>query len=1188
MSNREAAEFFHGREPSLHHSPEIENTLDYLRQNGEHIANDPGIKIEAYLGFLADPEFVNYGPITGSQTAIDSQIEHTIVDFGEVSDSYFELQRRVVRDELGLDDIKITPKVKRQMTETVREDQRVCLEEWANYLTSDDANYPDWFRYYSFSAITKLTEYDADKERFRRRSNGTAANFPELNQEVLAQVYEAINRRYVIGDNTPNEDARTEELIRVGNFGKLYTHFFNEARPTPQDLEVVEGEWVKYEQTRDEKAVAALTGSLRGKGTGWCTAVGDATAMTQLSNGDFYVYYSRDSEGSNTIPRIAIRMLGHSVVEVRGIEKGQNMEACMYDIVTAKVDELPGGQKWKRVTKNMQHLTAIYSSVANGHELDPQDILFLREYAGKVETFGYKADSRVAKLLHGRNEAEDLGLVIKQFGSEEIANMLLKNGKELVVAQNIDAFDKDSLDIQQLIHKLGPKRTLDIIDKLPPDSFDQESFFHKIMQGRPEASIIDKLLVNARRFKDGAIDFDVIAKKLSDDDWAVWLLIKYADILPIEDYQECLDRVIILSESPRYNDSDSPFYLYGDDDYKFNQEVRFWAKAIAASPDPLAIAAAFAANKGGASQDFLISLAPNLAKAVGKEQYATWLIDNNLESIAAYCMPELEPYIDHAQLASSLFMQNKLDVIADNLTNFKEGVINHNNLVKLLLLDSGGSDIIMRNLEKFQPGLVDIEALYTQLLEQRQGKVICKYIDGFTQVAGIRQIVTDLTELGLLESVEVNFKEIAQGYGLDEFAPLLLRNGCSVLYRKRQGLFDPFDTDDLIVEGLLKDGRSDLVFKRFSSFTFEHYTPTQVIRDAISSGSAPMISGNFVDVVNFMPLDELQQILLENPAGDIVLIRHLSDFSLSSEECSALVSRLCANDQIVEVNKRLGEVLAQADHESIARTLIEHGGAAMIARNLSQFKEGSVDREKLFKALEGEGDYDQLQSVFGKKALNSIDPNKYIVHLLNKGRTVAALSFLAKLPDEVVDREAIFRSLIENGREDDVAANISLFVGTTGKIDKAKLAEILFKKGQVVDIAKNLDFFGAENVNTRLLVKKLLQERELGALLHCFGILPPGSIDPLVLAREWSTLGGEDMSDAQLSKLLKGGGPMEIAEMLIKTGSAHFIDERLSAFLKYVKPKDFAEFLEDVGADFIIDGHKILRDAIMDAQVLDF
>ena len=57
--------------------------------------------------------------------------------------------------------------------------------------------------------------------------------------------------------------------------------------------------------------------SLEGKGTGWCTA-GHSTAQTQVESGDFYVYYTNDSNGEPTQPRLAIRMDGDNRIgEVR-------------------------------------------------------------------------------------------------------------------------------------------------------------------------------------------------------------------------------------------------------------------------------------------------------------------------------------------------------------------------------------------------------------------------------------------------------------------------------------------------------------------------------------------------------------------------------------------------------------------------------------------------------------------------------------------------------------------------------------------------------------------------------------------------------------------------------------------------------------------------------------------------------
>ena len=64
-------------------------------------------------------------------------------------------------------------------------------------------------------------------------------------------------------------------------------------------LPIKEGEWKKFDQGSDPKE---LTKTIRGKGTGWCTA-GEQTAKTQLLAGDFYVFYSKDDKKEAKIPK---------------------------------------------------------------------------------------------------------------------------------------------------------------------------------------------------------------------------------------------------------------------------------------------------------------------------------------------------------------------------------------------------------------------------------------------------------------------------------------------------------------------------------------------------------------------------------------------------------------------------------------------------------------------------------------------------------------------------------------------------------------------------------------------------------------------------------------------------------------------------------------------------------------------
>ena len=102
-------------------------------------------------------------------------------------------------------------------------------------------------------------------------------------------------------------------------------------------LSETSGVWIKYDKgsSADE-----LVDSLNGKNTGWCTA-GHSTATSQLKDGDFYVYYTKDQNGKMSNPRIAIRMRGYQISEVRGVGAYQHIDEVMArtDILDEKLLE---------------------------------------------------------------------------------------------------------------------------------------------------------------------------------------------------------------------------------------------------------------------------------------------------------------------------------------------------------------------------------------------------------------------------------------------------------------------------------------------------------------------------------------------------------------------------------------------------------------------------------------------------------------------------------------------------------------------------------------------------------------------------------------------------------------------------------------------------------------------------------
>lgn len=419
--------FLHDRNPQMHASDEVEAVVGYLRNGGESIPNNPADKISSYLGFLANRDYVNDGILTGDQGSIDRQIDAHVIKAQDVPEGYFELQRRIAREQ-GHGDIQINSEMRRQMTEAVQADQRAGLGKWVEYLGGDDGGYPDWFKHYTWTSITKLGTFDKEKQEFQKRSRGTTAPYPELNREALAYVYDVLNKSRVEGEtvNGGANDEKLQKLLKSGNFGKLYAHAVLEVTPdSPELRQETIGSWTKFNQSDDPRTARRLSGSLQGHGTGWCTA-GESTASIQLQGGDFYVYYTRDEDGKDTVPRIAIRMEQGRVAEVRGVNAAQELEAEMADITAEQLRDLPGGEEYIKKAEDMKHLTVIEKKIIADldTELTNEELRFLYELDRDIQGFGYERDPRISEIrqMRGDRDKPELARILPESIREQLGS----------------------------------------------------------------------------------------------------------------------------------------------------------------------------------------------------------------------------------------------------------------------------------------------------------------------------------------------------------------------------------------------------------------------------------------------------------------------------------------------------------------------------------------------------------------------------------------------------------------------------------------------------------------------------------------------------------------------------------------------------------------------------------------------
>lgn len=333
------------------------------------------------------------------------------------------VEQRVART-LGHGDLEYDQEQLQERAIIAKKDLVSSLDNWLTYLSDPKEDYPDWFKYYTFRSILQLSQYDKDKQEFPNRSKGTTKLFPDLDRGALGYVKDRIQASFdketltIIKEQeqkagTPFGELlsqKTAESFATLSFAKQYAEAISKSGSiTPELRAITEGEWKKYPKGSDP---IHLWSSLQSKGTAWCTA-GYGTATTQLQGGDFYVYYTKDTLGNPTIPRIAIRMDGDRTIgEVRGVaDTAQNLEGNMAPILDTKLIEFGDeGIKFQKKSADMKQLTAIENKLKQdpATPLTKEELRFLYEVDSKIEGFGYGEDPRIKEIRENRNKKVDL------------------------------------------------------------------------------------------------------------------------------------------------------------------------------------------------------------------------------------------------------------------------------------------------------------------------------------------------------------------------------------------------------------------------------------------------------------------------------------------------------------------------------------------------------------------------------------------------------------------------------------------------------------------------------------------------------------------------------------------------------------------------------------------------------------
>ncbi len=419
----EGNQFLHNKNSKLHISDNVLHEQKRLDRLGEKTTQKPASKIEDWLTLLERTHTGHKDDPRILERIKKSYHKLYVIKESSIPESVFLLEQRIARN-LGHGEIEITDEFKQEKTKQIISDQEHSLDKWIDYLTSPDANYPTWAKYWAFTSMVTMGKFEKSETEdgkeiasFKKRDPTTVAAFPPMNARALAMAVSVIEAKAKENakqkkERLPIENVSAKlnayefkELVELENFSKLYTQFLIELPEySAEGLRETRGEWVKYKKGSEPDALVA---SLDGHPLEWCTANID-TARNQLQGGDFYVYYSFDSNGTPTIPRVAIRMDENGIAEVRGIAVDQNLDPYISDVVTEKMTQFPDGEKYNKKSADMKRVTEIEDRVKQSEELSKEDLLFLYQMGNKIEGFGYEEDPRIKEIISTRNLKGDI------------------------------------------------------------------------------------------------------------------------------------------------------------------------------------------------------------------------------------------------------------------------------------------------------------------------------------------------------------------------------------------------------------------------------------------------------------------------------------------------------------------------------------------------------------------------------------------------------------------------------------------------------------------------------------------------------------------------------------------------------------------------------------------------------------
>lgn len=433
------------------------------------------------------------------------------------------------RKEQGLPPAEYTESEMNKDYERLRQDQVDSINSWTEYLSNKEIPFPTWFKIYAFDSVIKMGTYNRKAGKYENRDKSTIAPYPKVSPAALALTLDAVNdffgqdKEKWFTEHT--DDDQLNAVVKSGNFGKIYTHFFKETYkpiPTPERTEDIKGEWFDFFPGQESELAEAA------QGTPWCIASehqGTYYLKTNLNIANnkarFRLFKLENESSVNGMSKTACASIRFStkgeVVEVSGLKNGsrQTIEDSLIPIVEQEVLKYPLNPEkhFKEKFRDKKELIRLQDKAKKGEELTLDEYAFLYEKNREIFTLDtYKGpDLKIAELRNIYNlsrllQGEDKDAVDQDLLIQKLECVLEKTSSNDIVT-NFDTLLEKGFDINTILNKMDSHGISCHIDILLEKGFDINTIFNKLDS--------HGISYNVDTFLEKGIDINTIFNKLN-------------------------------------------------------------------------------------------------------------------------------------------------------------------------------------------------------------------------------------------------------------------------------------------------------------------------------------------------------------------------------------------------------------------------------------------------------------------------------------------------------------------------------------------------------------------------------------------------------------------------------------------------------------------------------------------------